>query len=276
MSPSAGPDLPPSVDASVGPIAASVPTVRYEAPCASCGYSLKGVPVAGRCPECGFSVQTSLAGSDLGWASPAYLRRLERGAWLAFLGLIGTVVVNIALAVMTARTSLWGAIPAELVVVDAVALVPTAAILVGQWWFTSPDPRLPDRSVVRSSRRVARGAIVAHGFCCAGEFGVLLGSTGAPTPTGVLASILGVWLVVLLVEFVAMMTYTRRLAWRIPDPEIEHAAAVATWTAPLCFALFAFIAMIGPLIAVGIYAKLLHRLRRIFRGMADRAAARAA
>jgi hypothetical protein len=276
MSSSAGPDVGQSGPPPAGQIATLVPTVRSETPCASCGYSLMGVPLAGRCPECGFAVETSLAGADLGWASPAYLRRLECGAGLAFLGLIGTVVVNIALAVITARTSLWGAVPGELVVVDAVAFVPTAAILVGQWWFTSPDPRLPDRSFFRSPRGVARGAIVAHGVCCAGEFGVLLGSTGSATPTGVLASILGLWLVVLLVEFVALMKYTRRLAWRIPDPEIEHAAAVAAWTAPLCFALFAFIAMIGPLIAIVIYAKLLHRLRLTCRGMADRSAARAA
>ena len=57
--------------------------------CAACGYDLRGLPDDGRCPECGAAVAESRQAVSLFRADPRWLRRLELGAWLCPLSLLG-------------------------------------------------------------------------------------------------------------------------------------------------------------------------------------------
>src|SRR2546423_5256295 len=54
-----------------------------EKPCLRCGYSLRKLPDARHCPECGLSVWLSLKqGDSLDLSNPAWLRRLATACWV--------------------------------------------------------------------------------------------------------------------------------------------------------------------------------------------------
>ena len=75
----------------------SDPRARLK-PCLRCGYSLRNVPDARACPECGLAIWITLGGNDeLGMSNPAWLRRVALGAVAlaaSNLALIGGVIVG--------------------------------------------------------------------------------------------------------------------------------------------------------------------------------------
>lgn len=53
--------------------------LEYDLPCVRCGYNLRTLSAAGRCPECGLAVAlTASLGGELAHTRPSYVRRL---AW---------------------------------------------------------------------------------------------------------------------------------------------------------------------------------------------------
>jgi hypothetical protein len=59
-----------------------------DAPCAKCGYNLRGLDPLGQCPECGTSIRASVHGELLRYADQHWLARVTAGiTWL----LIGTL-----------------------------------------------------------------------------------------------------------------------------------------------------------------------------------------
>lgn len=68
--------------------------------CTGCGYSLRGLPLDGRCPECGVTISDSLAAERLrlartGPPDPRWVRHIREGAWLglaAFVLLLGALL----------------------------------------------------------------------------------------------------------------------------------------------------------------------------------------
>lgn len=50
--------------------------------CVHCGYNLRGLPLDGKCPECGKAVRHSLRGDLLKYADPHWLERLRFGVAL--------------------------------------------------------------------------------------------------------------------------------------------------------------------------------------------------
>ncbi len=64
--------------------------------CVHCGYNLRGLPLDGKCPECGEAVRRSLLGDLLKYADPDWLDRLRFGAalklWNILLMLTGGIV----------------------------------------------------------------------------------------------------------------------------------------------------------------------------------------
>src|SRR5438876_3717954 len=66
-------------------------TVATDIACRKCGYNLRGLPISGRCPECGTPVGLSVKGDLLRFSDPGWLRALRRGVNF----IIGAVVVAI-------------------------------------------------------------------------------------------------------------------------------------------------------------------------------------
>ena len=79
---------PPTVLNSLEEAIAADAIVGDDRPCLRCGYNLRGIGVAGACPECGAPARYSLRSTLLKHSPPDYLRRLRVGARLAALGLI--------------------------------------------------------------------------------------------------------------------------------------------------------------------------------------------
>ena len=77
--------------------AGSAPPVQLVADdvgCTRCGYSLRGLQVTGKCPECAWSVEASLRGGLLRFAGPEYLASLELGTRIV-------IITNLANAAMS-------------------------------------------------------------------------------------------------------------------------------------------------------------------------------
>ena len=75
----------PTLNAPAGP---SASVLAADVPCDRCGYNLRSLEEAGRCPECGLAVAVSMASERLrqaraGSPDPAWARQVREGAWLS-------------------------------------------------------------------------------------------------------------------------------------------------------------------------------------------------
>lgn len=72
--------------------ASSSRVVENETPCRACGYLLRGLPVDGRCPECGLAVEASLQSDFLRFSDRRWLRTIDRGTrclyWAASMAIV--------------------------------------------------------------------------------------------------------------------------------------------------------------------------------------------
>jgi hypothetical protein len=114
--------------------------------CRRCGYALRGLPAAGKCPECGVDVAESLRGDLLIEADPVWLERIASGLrWSWILALVGWLVTIAAGA--TAATRVFGSGSGNLVI--ALATTPIILARMATWWmFTTPETTPADPSAL--------------------------------------------------------------------------------------------------------------------------------
>lgn len=109
--------------------------VDTDQPCIRCGYSLRGLPHMGVCPECGTPVERSFKGDLLIYSDERYLRSLKRGAELVMASLLSMVV----LAVLPVSLSLAGMRSAAHYT-EYLSLATAGLFLYGWWLLTTADP----------------------------------------------------------------------------------------------------------------------------------------
>jgi hypothetical protein len=68
-------------------------------PCAKCGYNLRTLAVAGRCPECGEPVARSFSPVGFRFRNPMTPRRVRNGIMLFITGVLADVIVMLMLTV---------------------------------------------------------------------------------------------------------------------------------------------------------------------------------
>ncbi len=76
--------------------ATALQTVAVDQPCIRCGYSLRGLPASGLCPECATPVERSLHGDMLVYSDPAYVNELSLAARLILVGVLLLAITSIA------------------------------------------------------------------------------------------------------------------------------------------------------------------------------------
>lgn len=143
--------------------------VGHHIPCRGCGYDLRGLAVAGACPECAMSVARSLRGDLLRHAPVDETAAIRRGLRIvAFAGRLGLIGIASGLSALLIVPWIVGApkvVENALLVLFVVGLgMLVLAWVAGIAGFVTATVRDPAESVferrVRLALRVAAGAVV--------------------------------------------------------------------------------------------------------------------
>lgn len=229
------------------PSAPTAPTmdavVMDDLTCIGCGYNLRTLPHAGRCPECARRVWDSVTGADLRYAPHDYLRvlassahRLHRFCEIAvvLIGLLGAILVG-----AEARDEGELVLLAVPGIAGLVTYVATCFVL---WQLATPDPRgtcrLPESPATRGLRIAVFGCLAlppsAVVFACAGVYAGSL-----------VAAILGLVSALALPGLLAGRILS--LATRMPHGDAgQHARDAARVSYVLLGLVFAVVWMAGP------------------------------
>lgn len=214
--------------------------------CVGCAYELSRLPLSGKCPECGFSIELSIRGDFLAGRLPAYLTQLRRGALLVIVAL-NTFGVSCLLALLTSLAVVLELhrdqfIVGSLASISALGFAASFLLYVVGWWVIGgPDPAKSDPFVRKSVRCITILMLVfAVAFCV---FMVLVipmemkryspNRPAAPPLFWPLGWILQ-WgnPVVWAAHYFTAALYIRRLSARIPNPRIYKLASILLWLGP--------------------------------------------
>ena len=216
--------------------AAEPKVVRDDRTCRTCGYQLIGLPLDGRCPECGTPVAASGDSDRLDHASGEWLDRLALGCRLMLWGVFGGTAL---LALLSAAIAL-GLMPDNAMLVASAAFAGSLAVLAGAVLVTWPDPSGRGEGEYGGRRKAIR---VLAGFglaAAAAEAATALPGLTQPTAAslGVAATVLGIpWVLVHAVT----ASLLRQLAIRGDEPYLRDRAETCTWTIAGTLAAFAFL-----------------------------------
>lgn len=236
--------------------------VNRDVHCSKCGYSLKTLPLDGKCPECGASIEDSWR-SSLHNASTPYLQKLRGGLSLVLNGILLQVILGVAgFLIGLAMPSAIGTLqPIFNVLGVAVAVM----VLIGYFKYSDAEPDVKEPETIASQRSMLRGAIVVQMALTVVSLAIaLIMNAGTATlPLMVASTIVGlVSLLAWIVGFIAMMNYTHWIASRIPDLDIQKRALRFRWLLPVISILGLLLLGLGPLIALVMYWNLLDQVRK--------------
>ncbi|HPF41142.1 MAG TPA: hypothetical protein P5081_15625 [Phycisphaerae bacterium] len=190
--------------------------VVIDLPCRRCGYNLRTLAEAGRCPECGSPVGLSTRGNFLQFADPDWVARVARGLRIVYVMIIIGVVTGLAVGCLSAVTPV-------LPVLVSLGLV--IGEVYGVWLMTAPDPSGIGEEKNVSARKVVRVSTLVE-----------VGASAIQTAVSALALGFGGNLVLVVQSFriisriaqiVAMFarfSYFAIIAERIPDPHLVNRA----------------------------------------------------
>lgn len=218
-------------------------TVEASIPCLRCGYELRGLPLAGRCPECGWEIERSLRGNLYRYAPTEFVRRMHVGALVAEIAVLSLLPVQIISGIIGVSVQRYGDVMTGKFVSAAFGSVCYLALLVGWWMLSSPDPSgdpakdPKSRRILRITLGIGAAGALAQPFLAlvGGSFSGLLPGPGAggmasatlPLVLGGVAY--GVIVIAYLVQWFAAMVYARRMAARVPDQILDKRAKILIW-----------------------------------------------
>jgi hypothetical protein len=194
--------------------------IAIDLPCLQCGYNLRGLDPASRCPECGADITRSTRGDLLRFANPDWLRRVKLGADLMLATILLSLVLGLGVGCLgVVLPSAMGRILAVLV-----ALAAGFCRLAAVYLITTQEPRisLTEREVTwrRALRALAVITFVATIVLAAEivqHIPVLfqLGSVVFALATPVITF--------------GYFAYAETFAVRIPNPKLARSSRIVKW-----------------------------------------------
>lgn len=236
-------------------------TVRSACLCGRCGYNLIGLPMSGKCPECGTPVEDSLRGFLLRFTSVEYRGRLA----------LGSDLVRVALAlesVLVIATVIWR-VPGLGSVLEfehqqsvwtAVRFMTAILAAAGCFALTTRDSGLAMRESRWCARRVLRVAAVvllatevlifAHALLILN--GMMMHVIGASPGLYVTVSYAheALFAVSTIVVLAASLRYIGWLFERLPDQARRMASRRLAWVLPVVLAVGAIVGVYGPMLVL--------------------------
>ncbi|MBX3387881.1 MAG: hypothetical protein KF691_00350 [Phycisphaeraceae bacterium] len=239
------------------------PAVAEVRPCIKCGYNLQGLPATGNCPECATPIERSLRGDLLAFSDAAYLRALLRGVTFIMAGIL-LVILNFIIGI--ALVAVIG--PGATILSGVIGLAASGISIYGYYLYSSPDPGQLSENRGEQPRRIVRIMLLVSVVAAIAQFVLLMiGDGGAGMTTGSLSGAGGLQLVASaigglawIVQYFAVMLYTRWLAPRIPSERIAKRAKLLMWLGPVLFVFF--LCFLAPLIAMIMYYNMFSWMRK--------------
>lgn len=188
--------------------------VSIDVPCRKCGYNLRGLNAEGRCPECGVAVGFSTQGDYLQFSSPQWLETLARGARIYIWGIVVLIAGSIAVGLLLrgSGAATW------------VQLFAFAMLTVGWWLLTEPDPSGLGENRYGVARRLIRIGLLGSVIEQFLDSIIQLGGSPQPIVNGVMGILRLTLSVLALIAFFAQLNYLRKLALRVPSPQMAQRA----------------------------------------------------
>lgn len=227
--------LPPAAPASVD----------EDIPCRRCGYNLRGLPIASRCPECGVPLNVSVNGDLLRYSDPEFVGTLHRGVRLMLWGILVSVIGAILAVVVTATSR-------SAVSSLGVQLLPLAGSvlnIIGAWLLTTPDPSGIGEDLYGMARRLIRIALIADVL----NHVISLGNQVPVPPAAsiVLQVVTALCGLAGLIGMFAQLVYLEKLASRIPDQALSDRSRQIKWGFTIPYAVILAFGLLAVLLGRG-------------------------
>ena len=207
--------------------------------CRHCGYNLRGLELAGRCPECEMAIEKTLHAFLLRFCDPVWLGRLRSGLMLLIVTIFAGLAVGLILGLSIML--LIGSTGETSLLLESAFLLLFAGIgamqLIAYWRITSPEPSPLHEEDPLSARRIARVGLIlsAASGLLAFAFDPDTYSMGtmemadAPVQAGF------AWTLSLLstgsglIGLFALFVYARSIALRFPADKLAKSTRLVMW-----------------------------------------------
>ncbi|MEE8155170.1 MAG: hypothetical protein V3T53_09490 [Phycisphaerales bacterium] len=233
---------PPIVSQEPGTVAVALDQdgrLAEDVACRHCGYNLRGLALAGRCPECEMAIEKTLHAFLLRFCDPVWLGRLRSGLTLLIVAIFAGLAVGFIFAV--SFILLAGSMGETSLLLVSIFLLIFAGLgcmqLIAYWRITSPEPSPLHEENPLSARRIAKVGLILS--AASGLLGLAfdpdtysMGTMGmdyAPIQAGF------AWLLSLLsaasglIGLFALFIYARSIALRFPADKLAKSTRLVMW-----------------------------------------------
>lgn len=215
------------------PVAPPAGMLDQDWACVHCGYNLRGLDVAGNCPECFAPIASSISGNNLRFADRDWLKKLKLGTVVKLWNMVLGLLIGLATGIIVRFIS---------GVVVVVIVLHLASSVLGLWatfLITTQEPSTSLTEDPLTLRKVVR-------TCAVFAFiGGVAGQTSQHWLVQLLALLLGAAGIVVLI---GELVYLRRFALRVPNLALAKSTRTVMWGM--------FIMMVGAFV-VGLVAAVL-------------------